>query len=197
MKPAFEPTPENLAECRKLLGDLRTQTDQLGALVAERATELQSVGGEQLNLEELLRVTAQLSGMVQTAQETVAMLESPLLTDPWFDATFYGEATATSYRDLPSMDGAQGVTFWCPCGYGKPEYPLDGARPHQVQVPFANPRNAPPVPAGHGPGTKGVKPRWVAAGTGLADLTLTPSVNVGAPSCWHGFITNGRVTLGG
>jgi hypothetical protein len=30
-------------------------------------------------------------------------------------------------------------------------------------------------------------------GTGLSDLTLSPSVDVGEPSCWHGFIRNGEV----
>lgn len=33
--------------------------------------------------------------------------------------------------------------------------------------------------------------RWHASGTGLADLTLQPSVDCG---CWHGYITAGEVT---
>jgi hypothetical protein len=119
------------------------------------------------------------------------------LTDPWFEAEFYGQATQYSYRlQGASIEGAQGLFLWCPCGYGQAQYPLSGPRPHGLLVPFANPRNAPALPAEHGPvGHSGEHPRWTMAGSGLADLTLAPSVDVGAPqSCWHGFIRNGEVS---
>lgn len=119
------------------------------------------------------------------------------LGDPWFEAQFYGAATATTHRDLDGIEGAQGIQFWCPCGYGKAEYPLDGARPHAVMVPFANPRNAPQLPPDHGPTSRddaAHHPRWTMTGTGISDLTLAPSVDVGNPGCWHGFVTNGVVT---
>jgi hypothetical protein len=123
------------------------------------------------------------------------------LTDPWFEAEFYGNVGKSglgrdSWQRQDGIDGAQGIVLWCPCGYGKPEFPLDGARPHALIIPFANPRNAPPVPPDHGPVSMdgSHRPRWQMSGTGLADLTLTPSVNVGNPSCWHGFITNGIVS---
>ena len=123
------------------------------------------------------------------------------LTDPWFDAAFIGriDPGSRSYSSnfaeqkpehaIPFAE-AQGVILWCPCGYGKPEFPLDGGRPHAIIVPFAD-RG---VPEGFGPVSKdGGHPRWSASGTSLEDLTTRPSVAVGDPECWHGFITNGEV----
>lgn len=120
----------------------------------------------------------------------------PRLTDPWFEAAFYGNVTEYSYRlQGAELDGAQGVFLWCPCGYGKPAYPINGPRPHAIIVPFANPRNAPVAPSTHGPVARDQKthPRWAMTGTGLEDLTISPSVDVGDPSCWHGHIKNGEV----
>lgn len=121
----------------------------------------------------------------------------PALTDLWFDAQFLGEMTVTGHKYIDGIDGAQGIFFWCPCGFGKPEFPLDGGRPHGVIVPFRNPRNAPQLAPDVGPHSRNnpdAHPRWTVSGTGLADLTLSPSIDVGAPgSCWHGFITDGQV----
>lgn len=132
------------------------------------------------------------------------------LTDAWFEASFYGEIyidrpcvdpdcsvvsprphAHSGHRLIPSIDGAQGLFCYCPCGYG-----TDCA--HGLIVPFENPRNAPPVPVEHGPGSvTGSRPRWHLAGASLADLTITPSIDVhgdkDGASCWHGFITNGTV----
>jgi hypothetical protein len=120
------------------------------------------------------------------------------LTDPWFKAWFYGNVQAAdangrgeSFHRQPTIDGAQGIVLYCPCGYGKPD-----EHAHDLLIPFANPRNAPPCPESHGPFSRDGKtrPRWTMTGTGLDDLTLTPSVDVGKTSCWHGFITDGVVT---
>lgn len=118
------------------------------------------------------------------------------LTDPWFDAKFMTETTAKGHRYCDTLDGADGLWLWCPCGYGKPEYPLEGARPHGVIVSFANPRGCTPAPAEAGSRSRAGGPsRWtIARGSRLADLTLTPSVDIGNPSCWHGYLTNGEVT---
>lgn len=125
------------------------------------------------------------------------------LDDPWFEAAFYGYVTQTGHRtahegDVPlAFNEAQGLFLWCPCGYGKDSYPLDGGRPHGLLVPFSNPPSGVPVPAEHGPVSSGggARPRWTVTGSGLRDLTLTPSVAVGGSGaeCWHGFITNGDV----
>lgn len=121
------------------------------------------------------------------------------LTDPWFEAQFTTETTAQGHRYIDTLQGADGIFFWCPCGYGKPEFPLEGGRPHGVLVHFANPRGVPVAPANAGSRNRsGAPSRWTVSGTGYADLTLTPSVDVGGAegtqSCWHGFITNGEVT---
>lgn len=118
------------------------------------------------------------------------------LTNPWFSAGFIRNTTAkgTYYGDLLNIVGADGVRFWCPCGYGKPEFPIDGARPHMVEVSFANPIGCQPAPADAGSQSRNGGPsRWQMTGTGLDDLTLSPSVAVGPPECWHGYITNGEV----
>lgn len=131
------------------------------------------------------------------------------LTDPWFDAKFYGKIDEAdqSHEYLPSIDGAQGLFLWCPCGYGqldddgKERYPLDLShnlgRPHGLLVPFRNPRNAPPCPDGHGPRSrdKQTRPRWEMTGTSLGDLTLSPSIAVGPADkeCWHGHVTSGEI----
>lgn len=116
----------------------------------------------------------------------------PKLTDPWFEAEFYGNATDKSLRRQGAqIEGAQGLVMYCPCAYGR-----EDARAHGLIVPFANPRNAPALPADHGPTRRhsDVHTRWEMSGSGLDDLTLSPSIDVGEPSCWHGYIKNGEVT---
>lgn len=118
------------------------------------------------------------------------------LTDPWFEAHFIAGTTARGHHGIDTLDGADGLQLWCPCGYGKPEYPLDGARPHAILVSFTNPRGCAPAPPEAGSQSRDGGPsRWeIVGGAGLDDLTLKPSIDVGTPSCWHGHITNGEVT---
>ncbi len=116
------------------------------------------------------------------------------LLDPWFGAHFITEIEeGGSYRWTDSIEGAQGIFFWCPCGHGKGEYPIEGGRPHGVLLPFKNPRNAPVPPDSFNLQSDGRTPRWTMTGNGLEDLTLTPSVAIGKPECWHGYITGGGV----
>lgn len=137
------------------------------------------------------------------------------LTDPWFEARFIYDVqpNGSSYR-MHHEDGspttfaeAQGLFLWCPCGYGAKDkdgslkYPLDlslnHGRPHGVLIVFANPPSGIIPPANFGPTSKkdkSVHPRWNVGGTGLDDLTLSPSVDVGDPSCWHGHIHSGEVS---
>ena len=114
------------------------------------------------------------------------------LTDAWYEAQFGGRATPTGgwHRQGSVIEGAQLIFLWCPCAYG------DNERAHGLIIPFRNPRSA-PVPA-HNFGIttrdRKTQPRWLMEGTGLHDLTLSPSVDVGQPSCWHGWIKAGAVT---
>jgi hypothetical protein len=123
------------------------------------------------------------------------------LDDLWFEAEFITKTTKTGHWHHDKLDGADGLLFWCPCGYGKSEFPLDGGRPHAIIISFANPINASVVPSDAGsqsrpdPVTGQCHPsRWMVSGTGLNDLTLSPSVNNGNDSCWHGYITDGIIT---
>lgn len=96
------------------------------------------------------------------------------LADKQFEASFYVR-TSPGFRCVSSIIGAQGVFFLCPCGG------------HTLCIPFRNPREARVEP---------VSPSWEMTGTGLEDLTLSPSINVGGSvndPCWHGFIQNGEV----
>lgn len=121
----------------------------------------------------------------------------PRLIDPWFGAKFYGEATDRSFRtsypdgSLLPWNKAQGLFLWCPCAYG------NDAKAHGLLVPFNNTPSGVTLPAEHGPLSRDGKtrPRWNVSGTGLDDLTITPSIAVGPADdeCWHGFITNGEV----
>ena len=121
------------------------------------------------------------------------------LTDPWFEAAFVGRVSpdGRSYysagfmKEGPAMPfaDAQGLILWCPCGYGNRAYPIDGARPHGLLVPFRD-RG---VPDGFGPLSRDGKtrPRWrIVGGDSLETLTLEPSIDAG---CWHGHITNGEI----
>ncbi|HYM68827.1 MAG TPA: DUF6527 family protein [bacterium] len=112
------------------------------------------------------------------------------LDDPYFEAEFLTETTARGHRKIDTLAGADGIFFWCPCGYAKrPEVT------HGVIVSFSNPIGAPVAPPDAGSRSRGGGPsRWTMSGTGLADLTLSPSVDVGTPSCWHGWIKNGEIT---
>jgi hypothetical protein len=112
------------------------------------------------------------------------------LTDPWFEAEFYGKAHEQCFTRIgANIDGAQGLFLWCPCGYSTDKC-------HGLIVPFANPRNAPELPPDHGPTSRdgSYHPRWQMGGDGLHNLTISPSIDVGTDSCWHGHITGGAVT---
>jgi hypothetical protein len=116
------------------------------------------------------------------------------LIDPWFEAEFYGNIKPNgAFTRQKSIIGAQGLMMWCPCGYGKPEYPVEGARPHMIMIPFINPIGAPVAPDVHGPFHDGRSLRWTRSVEGIVldALTIQPSINV--VGCWHGFITNSEV----
>lgn len=119
------------------------------------------------------------------------------LTDSWFDAAFIGRIDPVTLGYSSNFDSrqpehaipfaeAQALILWCPCGYGHPKYPIDGGRPHAIIVPFRD-RG---VPDNYGPigRDKKTRPQWGVSGTSLDDLVITPSIDAGEPSCWHGHI---------
>jgi len=89
-----------------------------------------------------------------------------------------------SFRRVPTFAEAQGILFLCPSCFSR----NDGKGVHSVLVWFRD-KGVPPemFPA----------PRWVATGTSLEDLTISPSINLvtpDQPNEWHGWIINGNVT---
>lgn len=79
---------------------------------------------------------------------------------------------------VDTLGEAQGVRFLCPH-----HFRLNGGEvgTHSVLVWFAGrgvPDSARPLP------------RWDMHGSGLADLSISPSIDLG-PCDWHGWVTNG------
>lgn len=97
-----------------------------------------------------------------------------------FDPEFIFASDTQSFSTGRNKQTANGVMFDCPAKNCT----------HKVIVWFSNP-DAAPAPALMEP-----LPRWKVSGYGLDDLTLSPSIDVGAPGdkCWHGFVVNGTVT---
>jgi len=92
----------------------------------------------------------------------------------WFED---GDGTLT-------INTAHGIAFLCPRCFQK----NGGAVGTETILCWFRDRG---VPADEIPGPG----RWSPAGTGFADLTLTPSVNV-SNEHWHGFITGGAIVGG-
>lgn len=80
---------------------------------------------------------------------------------------------------VDTLAEANGIFFLCPKCYEAHGGPVGT---HGVRVWFKD-RGVPDeaVP----------QPRWMVSGTGMDDLTLTPSVALNGGCGWHGFVTNG------
>ncbi len=82
-------------------------------------------------------------------------------------------STTEGWREVDAMADADGVIFDCP-----------GCREHSVLVFF---EDAPANPFPANPGGK----RWQHTGTGLDDLTTTPSIHLLSGCRWHGWLRDG------
>ena len=98
---------------------------------------------------------------------------------------------------VDSLAVAQGVEFLCPKCFvaltdrlGKPRIP-GPIGTHWCEVTFEG-RGVKPEQGVHNKEGKPV--RWNVSGTGLADLTTTPSILLQGGCNWHGYITNGLVS---
>jgi hypothetical protein len=85
-------------------------------------------------------------------------------------------ATFVTHGPDITLAEAQGLRFRCPCQDG-----------HLIQIGFEG-RGLEPHQASQA--RDGKASRWVVAGTGLADLTLSPSIDC---VCWHGWVRDGEV----
>lgn len=85
--------------------------------------------------------------------------------------------------EVDSAADAQGVFFFCPACFAANNGPIGT---HSILVWFAGRA----LPDGLRP-----LPRWQVSGTGLHDLSLSPSINLdlGCGGCrWHGFVSAGE-----
>lgn len=94
-------------------------------------------------------------------------------------------------RHVPDLGHAHGVQFLCPSCFVR----NGGAvGTHLIEVTFSD-RGVRDDQGSHG--RTGAPSRWTVSGTGFANLTLKPSVQIdpAKPACdgWHGFVTNGEV----
>lgn len=112
------------------------------------------------------------------------LVEAPMrLTDLNPEFIHVNEETKlTKLRKVETLQEANGVMFVCPACYVAKGNTVIGAHRVLCFDPSV------PVEWGQGPG------RWPMTGTGLHDLTLTPSVLLMGGCGWHGFITQGEVS---
>lgn len=88
------------------------------------------------------------------------------------------------YQDVNGLHEAHGIRFLCPKCYAANG---GGIGTHSILLWFK----------GKGvPDSEDPKPgRWmIIGGTGYANLSLAPSIQLSTGCQWHGFITNGSVT---
>jgi hypothetical protein len=98
--------------------------------------------------------------------------------DPFFLRFNIDAQGNESHQRFSALTVAQGVMFYCPKCYDKPnEHRLIVWFNHRDVSPFAQPAN-----------------RWEFSGNDFSDLTLSPSVDVTEGCRWHGFVINGQMT---
>jgi hypothetical protein len=93
-----------------------------------------------------------------------------------------------TFHEQSGFTGADGVKFLCPKCFAANGGAINT---HEVHVYFGNSD----VPAHIGKDSNGQTVRWSASGTGLEDLTLSPSIHVVTGCGWHGFVQNGEVSI--
>lgn len=86
---------------------------------------------------------------------------------------------------VDELAAAQGVMFKCPLCYPKAGGPKGV---HLVEVTFAG-RGVRDDEGCHN--RDGQPTRWTVLGTGVADLTIAPSIELQGGCGWHGYVTNG------
>ena len=94
------------------------------------------------------------------------------------------------FRHVDSLGAAHGISFLCPKSFEANHGPVGT---HRCQVFFSGS----PVPAHLGKNKSGQLVRWNVSGTGLDDLSLTPSIQEEDDICrWHGFVGSNGVPPG-
>lgn len=82
--------------------------------------------------------------------------------------------------NVDTLQEAQGIMFLCPKCFRDNNGPVGT---HRCPLPFA------------GRGVDPAKNQWNVTGSGYADLSTTPSYLIVGGCSWHGYITNGQVSI--
>lgn len=107
----------------------------------------------------------------------------------WIDGCMHTSGIRTLLLRVDLAE-AHGIWFDCPC----PKCQAPGAHEMHIVIGFAG-RGAPDDSLSIG--SDGKPSRWnVAAGTGLDDLQLTPSIQLLGGCNWHGFVGSSGVPPG-
>ena len=97
------------------------------------------------------------------------------------EPVFLKRESDTTFREVDSIEEADGIQFLCPACYQK-----EGGNKGVHSVVCWSPRV---------PQTTSPKPgRWNLVGTGFDDLSLVAGSSSILLGCWHGFIRDGEVT---
>jgi hypothetical protein len=98
--------------------------------------------------------------------------------------TQWGGFPCDELHRVETLAEADGLSFLCPMCFA-----ANGGRAgtHSIIVAFRGKA----VPEALFLGSNGVAARWDAAGNGLDDLSLKPSILLYGGCKWHGFVTNG------
>lgn len=99
------------------------------------------------------------------------------------EPSFYRIKATGIFQQVDTFEQAQGVRFLCPACFVANGGPVGT---HSILCWFRGrgvPDTETPGPA-----------RWAASGTGLEDLTLSPSILLTSGCRWHGFVRKGAIT---
>lgn len=94
------------------------------------------------------------------------------------------------FENVNTVAEADQIMFLCPACFAKNHGDVGT---HSVLVSFAG-RNIPDEAGSRN--SQGKPSRWTATGNNLDDLVLTPSILIGLPCQWHGFVGSSGIPPG-
>ena len=98
-----------------------------------------------------------------------------------------GTVKAAIFKHVKELKQADSVWFLCPKCFEQNKGPVGT---HSIRIDFHG-RNVPDEYAMHNDRKEPV--RWHVSGTGLSDLTLSPSILLLGGCNWHGFVREGQI----
>lgn len=95
-----------------------------------------------------------------------------------------------SFQNVETLAEADCVFFLCPLCF---QNNSGSVGTHSIKIDFRG-RNTPDEDCMHN--NEGTPVRWEVSGTGLADLTMAPSILILGGCNWHGWVQNGEIVGG-